>query len=295
MIGRPTRSPLRRVALVATLAAGLPVSAAVDPADVVAEPNEVITFERHCATEQPYRVQAYGRFATAEPVTAEALVLVFAGHAGPVRDSPVIGVSLQAMRIRGLAAWADEPFSMALVVADGSNAVAGPRADTYYESAPGGAPGVTAFRMDSTGNYDWLSFLEPDEVPAAPADGTGQKSYRIPPELHVSHTDLPGLPDSDWREPMRLSLILDSGGQHEQVTLAGPHLIAPADIMNAPAPEGRVLGLLAALNPLDEGGLFQWLRRAVKYRKCIDERRAAKRAFAHRASGPPSTRQAVAL
>ena len=258
----------------------------------MAEPNEVITFERHCATEQPYRVQAYGRFATAEPVTAEALVLVLAGHAGPLRDSPVIGVSLQAMRIRGLAAWADEPFSMALVVTDGSNAVAGPRADTYYESAPGGAPGATAFRMDSTGNYDWLSFLEPGEAPAAPADGTGQKSYRIPPELHVSHTLLPY---SDWREPMRLSLILASEGGREQVTLVGPHLIAPADIMNAPAPEGRVLGLLETLNPLDEGGLFQWLRRAVKYRKCIDERRAAKRAFARRASVPVSTRPAQAL
>ena len=45
--------------------------------------------------------------------------------------------------------------------------------------------------------------------------------------------------------------------------------------MNAPAPEGRVLGLLETLNPLDEGGLFQWLRRAVKYRTCIDERRDA--------------------
>ncbi len=279
----------RRIALVAALAGGLPVSAAVDPEDVVAEPNEVITFEHHCATEQPYRVQAYGRFATtAEPVTAEALVLVLAGHAGPLRDSPVIGVGLQALRIRGLTGWADEPFSMALVVADGSNTVVGASVDTYYESAPGGAPGVTAFRMDGTGNYDWLSFLEPGE---APADDTGQKSYRIPPELHVSHTHFAG---SDWSEPMRLSLILESEGEREQVTLVGPQLIVPADIMNAPAPEGRVLGLLETLNPLDEGGLFQWLRRAVKYRTCIDERRAAKRAFAHRASVPPATRHAVA-
>ena len=288
MIHRPTRSLLRGIALVATLTGGLPVSAAVDPADVVAEPDEVITFERHCATEQPYRVQAYGRFATAEPATAEALVLVLAGHAGPLRDSPVIGVGLQAMRIRGLVGWADEPFSMALVVADGSNAVVGASVATYYESAPGGPPGATAFRMDSTGNYDWLSFVEPGE---APADETGQKSHRIPPDLYVSHTHFA---DSDWNEPMRLSLVLESEGQGEQVTLVGPHLIAPRDIMNAPAPEGRVLGLLETLNPLDEGGLFQWLRGAVKYRKCIDERRAAKRAFARRASVTPSARLAVA-
>ena len=252
----------------------------------MAEPNEVITFERQCATEQPYRVQAYGRFATAEPAAAEALVLVSAGHAGPLRDSPVIGVGLQAMRIRGLAAWADKPFSMALVVANASNTAVGASVATYYESAPGGAPAATAFRMDSTGNYDWLSFVEPG---VAPADDTELKFYRIPPVLHVSHIHLP---DSDWSEPMRLSLVLESQGQHERVTLEGPHLIAPADIMNAPAPKGRVLGLLETLNPLDEGGVFQWLRRAVKYRNCIDERRAAKRAFARRASVPPSTRQA---
>ena len=83
---------------------------------------------------------------------------------------------------------------------------------------------------------------------------------------------------------MRLSLILENEDEREQVTLVGPHLIAPADIMDAPAPEGRVLGLLAALNPLDEGGVFQWLRRAVKYRKCIDER--ARRRNAGLLTGP---------
>ena len=35
--------------------------------------------------------------------------------------------------------------------------------------------------------------------------------------------------------------------------------------------------LLETLNPVQEGGLFRTLGRAWKYRKCIEERRAAKR------------------
>ena len=44
--------------------------------------------------------------------------------------------------------------------------------------------------------------------------------------------------------------------------------------MTPPAP--KVLGLAETLNPYQEGGLFSTLRRDWKYRKCIEERRAAK-------------------
>ena len=44
-------------------------------------------------------------------------------------------------------------------------------------------------------------------------------------------------------------------------------------------PGFQELGLAETLNPYQEGGLFDVLGRAWKYRQCIEERRAAKRAL----------------
>lgn len=117
---------------------------------VVADPGQTIRFERHCATEAPYRVQAYGRFTTRD-ADAEVLGLVMAGHAGALVENPVIAVAVQAMRLRDLPDWAGDPFSLALAVADGSRSATSEAATAYLGSTPGHPPGPIPFRVDEAG------------------------------------------------------------------------------------------------------------------------------------------------
>lgn len=238
---------------------------------VVSDPGQTIRFERHCAAEEAYRVQAYGRFTTRDD-EAEVLGLVMAGHAGVPVENPVIAVALQAMRLRNLPDWAGDPFSLALAVADGSRSATSEAATGYLASTPGNPPGPHTFRVDESGAYDWLTFVEPGE-PRPDADG---KLYRIPPDLAVSHTHFP---DADWGTAFKLTVLVRNHRSGAQFALRGPMALVPATIMDSAAPKPRRLGLVQTLNPFQEGGLFQSVRRAAKYRNCIDERRAAKRAF----------------
>ena len=275
----------------ATLVTGLAAfcvsaSAGAGAPAMVAEPGQVIRFERRCAAEMPYRVQAYGKFLTdADTPAAQALALVVAGYAGTLAEGAGIGVVLQAVRIRGLEDWADEPFSVALTLSADGHVAAGANADTYHESFPGTPPSVTAFRIDKAGNHDWLTFLEPSD---RPDDSPEHRFHRIPPSLFVSRSRMT---DPDWRRPLQLDLRLVNAGRGEEIALQGPLVVAPDKIMDSPPPKTGALGLARALNPAEEGGLFRTLFRAAKYRRCIDERRAAKHAFADGAStaGPRSS------
>ena len=239
---------------------------------VVTDPGQTIQFERHCATEEPYRVQAYGRFTTRD-AEAEVLGLVMAGHAGALVENPVIAVAMQAMRLRDLPDWAGDPFSLALAVSDGSRSATSEAATAYLASTPGSPPGPRPFRIDESGAYDWLTFVEPGEA----QPGTDAKLYRIPPDLAVSHTRFPG---AGWETALELTVLVRNHRSGAQFALHGPVALVPATIMDGAAPKPRRLGLVQTLNPFQEGGLFQSVRRAAKYRNCIDERRAAKRAFA---------------
>ena len=57
----------------------------------------------------------------------------------------------------------------------------------------------------------------------------------------------------------------------------GPLVRIPERVWSMEPPDPRPLGLLETLDPTEEGGLPRFLGRAWKYRKCIGERRAAKR------------------
>ena len=51
----------------------------------------------------------------------------------------------------------------------------------------------------------------------------------------------------------------------------------PERIWALEPPVPATLGLLDALNPAQEGGVFDVLGRGWKYRECIEERKSAKR------------------
>jgi len=217
-------------------------------------------------------VQAYGRFATHD-ANAEILGLVMAGHAGALAENPVVAVAVQAMRLRDLPDWAGDPFSIALAVTHGSQSATSEAATGYLASTPGNPPGPVPFRIDEDGAYDWLTFVEPGEA----RHNADAKVYRIPPDLAVSHTHFP---EADWETALELTVLVRNERSGEQYDLPGPMAAVPATTMDGAAPRPRRLGLVQTLNPFQDGDLFQSVRRAVSYRNCIDERRAAKRAFA---------------
>ena len=87
---------------------------------------------------------------------------------------------------------------------------------------------------------------------------------------------------SDAHRHVALDLVLTATETDEAVRLPGPTLWVPDRIWHERAPKPKTLGFLGALNPFEEGGVWQTLARGTKYRACIEERRAAKRRFAAR-------------
>ena len=85
---------------------------------------------------------------------------------------------------------------------------------------------------------------------------------------------------SDAHRDVVLDLVLTATDTGEAVRLPGPMLWVPDRIWHERAPKPKTLGFLAALNPFEQGGMWQTLARGTKFRACIEERRAAKRRFA---------------
>ena len=95
--------------------------------------------------------------------------------------------------------------------------------------------------------------------------------------------------DSPQQE-IDLTLTLENEASGDTLELHGPRLRVPERIWAMTPPGFQVLGLAETLNPRQEGGLFDTLARAWKYRQCIAERRAAKRSLGpytgtHRGNG----------
>ncbi len=71
--------------------------------------------------------------------------------------------------------------------------------------------------------------------------------------------------------------MLQNEANGQTLELWGPRVRVPERIWTMNPPTPKILGLVQMLNPSQEGGLFSTLGRAWKYRKCIEERKAAKR------------------
>ena len=85
---------------------------------------------------------------------------------------------------------------------------------------------------------------------------------------------------SDAAREVTLDLVLTETDSGEALRLRGPTLWIPDRIWHERPPKPKVLGLLAALNPFEPGGIMQTLARGTKYAGCIEERRRVKRRFA---------------
>ena len=127
-------------------------------------------------------------------------------------------------------------------------------------------------RSSVSGALDWLDFTESDDE-----GDRGLYPHNWSPEME---TTAAVLRLSDVHRHVALDLVLTATDTGEAVRLPGPMLWVPERIRHERAPKPKTLGFLAALNPFEQGGIWQTLGRGTKYRACIEERRAAKRRFA---------------
>ena len=127
------------------------------------------------------------------------------------------------------------------------------------------------FRTDATGSADWITFIEPDD-----RRGDADRFHHIGPELALKARDLQV--DNPQQE-IDLTLTLENEATGDTLDLQGPRLRVPERVWAMTPPGFQELGLADTLNPYQEGGLFDVLGRAWKYRQCIEERRVAKRSL----------------
>ena len=113
-----------------------------------------------------------------------------------------------------------------------------------------------------------MTFVEPEDE-----DDDTIRFHRFGPELSL---EAAGLGVESPRDELDLSLVLRNEAGGQTLELVGPGVRVPQRVWAMDPPAPRALGLLETLNPAQEGGLFDVLGRAWKYRTCIEERRAAK-------------------
>ena len=233
--------------------------------------QETVRFERHCANAEAYRVQAWAELAS-EDARARALVLAYARHDAVRRDDIFIGLRLVALRLDAGESAAGSSWSLRMEARSATGLYVGAQ-HTHYDAVPARGEGERrAFRADASGSLDWLDFTEPD--------GEGERGiypHNWSPEMETMAAQLAL---SDDARDVALDLVLTQLDSGEALRLPGPTLWIPDRIWHERPPKPKTLGFLAALNPLEEGGVWQWLARGVKYGDCIEVRRAAKRRFA---------------
>ncbi|MYG65973.1 MAG: hypothetical protein F4206_04475 [Gammaproteobacteria bacterium] len=265
------KEKLRVAAIAALLMAGAACTtesagpeAGSGPEPVLHLPEGRIGFTRKCADEESHRVRAYARMESPGG-RAQAVVAVLVGYPAGGGDAVRVEAWLQRLKINGGESWRNVSWTIRLLAESGSLELAGPEMDGFLSHERG----PQEFRTGNNGTVDWITFVEPGEE----VDGT-EPFYHEGPDLGFALADL-GVNGPD--DEFRLGLEIRNRRNGETVRLAGPFVRVPERVWAMDSPGPRPLGLLETLDPREEGGLPRFLGRAWKYRKCIGERRAAKR------------------
>ena len=237
-----------------------------DPDPMLHAPGGRIVFNRMCADEEPYRVRAYARMESPDG-RARAVVAVLAGYRATRGQRVFVDVRIQRLKLDAGDGWRDAQFTVRLVARSDRAVVEGPEFGGYIEDRVG----ERRFRTDGSGSADWMTFIEPDDE-----EKDSDRFYRHAPELGL---EAPDLGVERPRDEFDLALILHNESNGRTLHVPGPRVRIPERLWVITPPTPKALGLLATLNPAQEGGLFDVLGRGWKYRKCIEERRAANRSL----------------
>ena len=71
--------------------------------------------------------------------------------------------------------------------------------------------------------------------------------------------------------------MLENARTNERLTLEGPVVENLLSLLQIEKPQSGVLSFAQAMNPLQRGGIWDWLRTTWRYGDCIQLRKQAKR------------------
>ena len=240
-----------------------------DPDPVLHPPAGRIVFNRMCADEEPHRVKAYARMESPDG-RALAVAAVLAGYRATGGRAVFVDVRLQRLKLDAGEAWRDVEYAVRLAGRSARRVLEGREAGSYLAGVDGRSHVHGRFRTDGAGTADWITFVEPED-----RGGDPDRFHHFgPEELSFKARELgvegPG-------DEFDLALVLRNEANRRTIELRGPRVRIPERIWAMDPPAFKALGLLETLNPAQEGGLFSTMGQAWKYRKCIEERRTAKR------------------
>lgn len=237
--------------------------------------GQTMTFDHLCSETRQATPASHGAYALFEAPEALALGELRVGFIRGASGVEGFGLGLLNLDAGPFSGWAGEGAALALEAgrAGSEETARGDWAPAFLESEPGAPPSAKPFAVDAGGRMAWENFAEPDR------GGDASRAYRFLERLDL---DAARLPDPSAR--YIVSLLIRNERSGEIVRLTGPQVTAPAPL-ELDQPEFRRLGLLATLNPFEEGGLVRWVRDGFRYRSCIDVRRAARAEFAARRAG----------
>ena len=259
-------------ALGLSCAAGAPrAETRLDP--VLSRPGDTIGFTRHCATEHLHQVQAYAYLASPSG-QARALVRAQVGFVG-LQQALSVSAGLEALALDAGREWGNRSYSLSLAAQPaGGTTVEGPARTTWHDlpGPDGHHPGSRAFTTDREGQTRWITFIEKGETDA----GFAAAGHRLMEPLQVPLSELEL---QDRNTPVAVSVIIRDLESGQEIRMTGPSLRIPEQVWSMEPQVFQVLDLPQTLNPSQQGGLFQTLSHNWKYRKCINERREAKKQF----------------
>ena len=244
--------------------AGPPAVPVFEPDPMLHAPGGRIVFNRMCADEEPYRVKAYARMESPDG-RARAVAAVLAGYRATGGKTVFVNVWIQRMKLDAGEHWRNADFTIRLDARSERAMVEGTEVGVYGEDGKG----EVWFRTGNSGTADWTTFVEGDN------EGENvERFHRFAPELDFTDD---ALKVNGPEDEFDLTLTLRNETNGRMLELAGPRVRIPERIWALEPPVPGTLGFLDMLNPAQEGGVFNFVGRAWKYRKCIEERRAAKR------------------
>ena len=232
-------------------------------------------FDHRCADAKPLQVQAYAEIRAKEG-RGKALVLVYARRDAVHPGEIFIGLRLVAMRIEAGREGARASWSVRLEARTETLRHVG-TPHSHYISNPSRREGRRrAFRSDETGALDWLDYVERND-----RKGRGGFPCNWSPRMETRADDL-GLAEES--RVVALGLVLTEARTGSVVRLSGATIRIPDRMWRDPPARSKFADLLAMLSPFDRGARRKTLAGGARCRKCIVERRSAKRCFASQQS-----------
>ena len=238
--------------------------------------TELIRFDHFCADAERHQVQAWTTLAE-DSGTARAAVRLYARHDPVQREEIFIGLRLAALRVDAGREAGGALWSIRMEARSHETTITGTEHGSYASNPARGEGEERAFVADDDGKLEWLDFAEPGE-------GQEPYPYNWSPAME---TTARALRLSDSAREVALKLVVTERASGKARELRAPAIWIPDRIFHERGPTPRTLGLLNALNPADEGSVWQWLRHGGKYARCIEERRRAKAEAMDPRTSPP--------